>query len=179
MAAMDSTVAKRLFRLVRLSPLAFAACSSKPPPAAKEAASCQPAVPVLAVSASDRINASSSGQARPVQLRVYQLKGDTHLLTAKFEDVWQNDAAALEGELVKVDEYTVYPGDTKQFKVTRNPEAHNLAAVALFREPQGKNWFVSYELQPPPKQAPCGPAEAKLSVWLDRMQIEDGAGQGH
>jgi type VI secretion system protein VasD len=149
-------------------------CSAKPAPAAKEPTACQPTIPVLSVSASDRINPSAAGQPRPVQLRVYQLKSDAKLVTAKFEDIWQNDAAALEPDLVKVDEYTVFPGETKVLKVSRNADAHNLAAVALFREPQGKTWFLTYELEAPPKQAPCGPGESVLSISLDRMQMEAG-----
>jgi type VI secretion system protein VasD len=153
-------------------------CSGNRTPPAKEAQACQPANPVLAVSASDRVNSSASGQGRPVQLRLYQLKSDARLLTAKFEDVWQNDAAVLATDLVKVDEYTVYPGETKLVRVARSADAHNLAAVALFREPQGKSWYLSYELEAPKKEAPCGPSEARLAVWLDRMQIEDGQGRG-
>jgi type VI secretion system protein VasD len=131
----------------------------------------------LTIIASDRLNASA-GQGRPVQVRLYQLKSDARLQSAKFEDVWQNDAATLATDLVKVDEYTLFPGETKSVKVTRSPDAQNLAAVALFREPQGKSWFLTYELAPPKKEAPCPPSEPHLSVWVDRMQIEDGQGRG-
>ena len=112
-----------------------------------------------------------------MQVRVYQLKSDARLQSAKFEDVWQNEAATLATDLVKMDEHTVFPGETKSVKVTRSPDAMILATVALFREPQGKSWFLTYELAPPKKEGPCPPAEPKLSVWLDRMQIEDGQGR--
>jgi len=62
-------------------------------------------------------------------------------------------------------------------KITRSPDAQNHAAVALFREQQGKSWFLTYELAPPKKEAPCPPSEPRLSVWVDRMQIEDGQGR--
>jgi type VI secretion system protein VasD len=153
-----------------------ASCASRAP-AAKDAQACTLPNPVLSITASDRVNANA-GQGRPVQVRVYQLKSDARLQSAKFEDVWQNDAATLATDLVKVDEYTVFPGETKSVKVTRSPDAQNLAAVALFREPQGKSWFLTYELAPPKKEAPCPPSEPRLSVWVDRMQIEDGQGRG-
>ncbi len=127
--------------------------------------------------ASDRVNSDTSGQGRPVQVRVYQLKSDAKLQGAQFNEIWQNDAKVLEGDLVKSSEYTLYPGETKLVKVERSAEAHSLAAVALFREPQGKSWFITYDLQAPKPEGPCGPAEPHLALWLDRMQIEDG--QGH
>jgi type VI secretion system protein VasD len=149
---------------------------SHPPPAKEPAAACSPSTPTLSIAASDRVNSSSAGQGRPVQVRVYQLKSDSRLSTAKFEDIWQNDTATLQADLVKVEEVTVYPGETKQVKIVPNPDAHTLAAVALFREPQGKSWFQTYELASPRKDPPCPPSDPKISVWLDRMQIEDGQG---
>jgi type VI secretion system protein VasD len=151
-------------------------CSSRAAAAKEPQAACALANPLLTMAASDRVNASG-GQGRPVQVRLYQLKSDARLQSAKFEDVWQNDAATLLTDLVKVDEYTLFPGETKSVKVTRSPDAQNLAAVALFREPQGKSWFLTYELAPPKKEAPCPPSEPRLSVWVDRMQIEDGQGR--
>jgi len=155
---------------------ALARCSSKAPAAKVPAAACALPNPLLAITASETANASA-GQGRPVQVRVYQLKSDARLLSAKFEDVWQNDAAYLAGDLIKVEEYTVYPGQTKEVKVARSPEAQSLAAVALFREPQGKSWFLTYELATPRKDAPCPPGEPRIAVWVDRMQIEDGQGR--
>jgi len=151
-------------------------CSSRTPAAKEPQAACALPNPLMTMTASDRVNASA-GQGRPVQVRLYQLKSDARLQSAKFEDVWQNDAATLATDLVKVDEYTLFPGETKSVKVTRSPDAQNLAAVALFREPQGKSWFLTYDLAPAKKEAPCPPSEPRLSVWVDRMQIEDGQGR--
>jgi type VI secretion system protein VasD len=155
----------------------FMGCSSRPPPAKDAQQACALPNPVLTITASDRVN-ENGGQGRPVQLRVYQLKSDARLQSAKFEDIWQNEAATLATDLVKVDEYPLFPGETKSVKVARNPDAQNLAVVALFREPQGKSWFLTYELAPPKKEGPCSPPEPHLSVWVDRMQIEDGQGRG-
>jgi type VI secretion system protein VasD len=152
-------------------------CPSTKAAPKEPAVACQASKPLVAISASDRINSSTAGQGRPVQVRIYQLKSDARLTTAKFEDIWQNDAAVLEKDLVKVDEYTIYPGQSKTVNVERNAEAQTLAAVALFREPQSKGWFLTYELEPPRKQPPCAPPESRISIWIDRMQIEDGQGR--
>ncbi|MET0591445.1 MAG: type VI secretion system lipoprotein TssJ [Polyangiaceae bacterium] len=151
-------------------------CSSRAPAAKEPQAACVVPNPLLTITASDRVN-ENGGQGRPVQVRVYQLKSDARLQSAKFEDVWQKDAETFATDLVKMDEVPLFPGETKSVKITRSPDAQNLALVALFREPQGKSWFLTYELAPPKKEPPCPPAEPHLSVWVDRMQIEDGQGR--
>jgi type VI secretion system protein VasD len=151
-----------------------------PPAAAAPAGSPKPC-PVLpltlALTATQRSNALSSGEGRPVQVRVYQLKSDARLRTASFEDVWQSDAKALEGEVVSSEQHTIFPGQKQTVTVAPKPDAAYLGVVALFREPQGKDWFLSYEIAPPKAQAPCAAKADPIPVWLDRMQIQDGAGR--
>jgi type VI secretion system protein VasD len=164
--------------LLVTSCVVLTACASTPPPpppqpAPKEA--CKPSTVSLAVSATDRSNFGADGNGRPVQLWVFLLKNDSKLQMAKFDDVLQNRQTALEGDIVKVDEYTVFPRETKPIPVQPNPDAHSLAAVALFREPQGKRWFVSFDLDAPRNTtAACPPPERRINLVLDRMQIGEG-----
>jgi type VI secretion system protein VasD len=161
-----------------VSALGVYACSSAPPPQPKQAAKpCVVHSPTLAISASEQTNAAPSGEGRPVQVRIYQLKTDLRLRNAAFEDIWQKDKEVLADDLVSVAEQTLYPGETKTVPLKTRPEAQKVAAVALFREPQGKDWFVSYELPPPRTKPPCPEAGPRISVWLDRMQIQDGEGR--
>jgi type VI secretion system protein VasD len=154
------------------------ACGSAPPPPPKPAAKpCQPVRPTLALTATARVNAETTGEGRPVQVRVYQLRSDARLRTASFEDVWQNDAATLDKDLIGMEEHTLFPSETKLLPLTPQPGAGTLALVALFREPQGKDWFVTYDLEPPRSVAPCPKQGARIPVWVDRMQIQDGAGR--
>jgi type VI secretion system protein VasD len=161
--------------------LALAACGGAPPPKAADEApkACEPQAAQVTIAASDSVNGDGAGQGRPVQVRVYQLKTDARLKISSFQDIWQNDKATLQNDLVKVDEYTAFPRQSKQLSVAPSPEATVIAAVALFREPRGKSWFVTYELEATPKTEPCPKEPPKISVWLDRMQIEDGEGQGN
>ena|SRR6186713_234631 len=155
------------------------ACSSSPPPApvTPPAKPCPPLEPTLSISASQRVNPTADGQGRPVQVRVYQLSADARLRNASFEDVWQKDKDVLQADLLSVDQHTVFPGESKQVQLKTNPQAVFVGLVALFREPQGKDWFVTYELAPPHTTPPCPTAPPHLSVWLDRMQIQDGQGR--
>jgi type VI secretion system protein VasD len=153
-------------------------CGGAPaaPPAAPVKA-CEALAPTLSVSASKSANPLASGEGRPVQVRVYQLKSDAKLRTASFEDIWQTDTKVLEGELLSVEQHTVFPGQTQSIAVAAKPEALYLAVVALFREPQGKDWFLTYELAPPKEQPPCPKKLDPIPIWIDRMQIQDGAGR--
>lgn len=149
---------------------AAAAPASPPKP-------CQAVPLTLALTATQRSNALSSGEGRPVQVRVYQLKSDARLRTASFEDVWQTDTKALEGEVVSSEQHTIFPGEKKSITVQPKPDAAFLGIVALFREPQGKDWFLTYEIAPPKSQPPCPTKADPIPLWLDRMQIQDGTGR--
>jgi type VI secretion system protein VasD len=158
--------------------LAIGCGGTAPPPAAAAPAKPCQALPIsLALTASARSNALSTGDGRPVQLHIYQLKTDARLRTASFEDIWQNGAKTLEGELVSSEQHTIFPGEKKTITVAPKPDAAYLGVVALFREPQGKDWFLSYEIAPPKVQPPCDSKPTPIPIWLDRMQIQDGAGR--
>ena len=154
------------------------ACSSSPPPQANPPPKpCKALDPTLTISASQRVNPTADGEGRPVQVRVYQLSADARLRNASFEDIWQKDKDALSTDLLTMDQHTIFPGETKQVQLKTNPQAVFIGLVALFREPQGKDWFVTYELAPPRTTPPCPTSPPQLSVWLDRMQIQDGQGR--
>jgi len=108
---------------------------------------------------------------------VYQLRSDTRLRNAAFDAIWQDDKAALQGDLLEMTEQTAYPGQTLRWKLTLSPEASVIAAVALFREPKGKDWFVTFDLEPLHAKPPCAMAETQISLWLDRTKIQDGRGR--
>jgi type VI secretion system protein VasD len=154
------------------------ACVGSAPAASPAAAPAPcPALPLtLALSASPRSNALASNEGRPVQVRIYQLRSDARLRASSFEDVWQNDAKALEGDLVSSEQHTLFPNSTQSIALTPKPDGAYLGLVALFREPQGKDWLLTYEIAPPKSRPPCATKADPIAVWLDRMQIQDGAG---
>jgi type VI secretion system protein VasD len=129
------------------------------------------------LSASSRVNPSPDGEGRPVQVRAYQLVSDSRLRNATFEDIWQKDRDTLQNDLLSVEQYPLFPGETKSVVVKPAAQGHFLAFMALFREPQGKDWFVSFELPEHASAAACPKGPARLPVWLDRMQIQDGQGR--
>jgi len=158
----------------------------------KDPASCTLQVVGMTVIASPKINPEIDGSPRPVQLRIYQLKTDTRLLNASFEDIWKKDKETLQDDLVKVDEFPVYPDTRVEVKFERDQAALFVVGVALFREPKGRNWWTEFELPPPPGKGNCQFANPKCSgpdcqaeagppplaphyaIWIDGTRIDDG-----
>jgi type VI secretion system protein VasD len=163
---------------ILLTLLGIAACSaSAPEPKVAKKETCPAVATTVVLSASDRSNATPDGNGRPVQVRVYQLHTDTNLRGATFEEIWQKDKEVLATDLKSAAEYTVFPGKSQEVRVERNPEANFLGLVALFREPKGTDWYVTFELTSPPQSPPCAKAMT-IPVYLDRMQIKDGERPG-
>jgi len=154
-------------------------CASPPTPApvAPALESCKPEAANVTLAASAQANDSAGGPGLPVAVRVYQLQRDTRLRNAAFDDVWQDDHAALKEDLLAVEEHTAYPGQKAQFKLALRPEATAIAAVALFRQPQGNDWFVIFDLEAQNEKPACPVAEPEIRLWVDRTKIQDG--QGH
>ena len=151
--------------------------SAPPPEAPKPPEPCVDPKPHITIAGGDQVNAGADGRGLPVQVRLYQLKSEAKLLNAFFEEVWKDDAKTLEGDLLNMREVTVFPGKSEELDLEQAPDARVLAAVALFREPRGKDWFVNYDLAAAKKEPPCPPAQPRISIWLDRMKIQDGEGR--
>jgi type VI secretion system protein VasD len=152
--------------------------SSAPPPEVPKAPEpCVAPRPHVTIAASAQVNAGVDGRGLPVQVRLYQLKSEAKLLNAFFEDVWNDDAKTLEGDLLGMREVTVFPGQSQELDLEQLPDSRVLGAVALFREPRGRDWFVNYDLAPAKAEPPCSPPEPRISIWLDRMKIQDGEGR--
>jgi type VI secretion system protein VasD len=158
---------------------AIACSSSQPPPAeapAKPEKCVEPRARVT-IAASEQVNAGPDGRGLPVQVRLYQLKSEAKLMNAFFEEVWNDDAKTLEGDLLGKRELTAFPGKSQEIVLEPLPDGRVLGAVALFREPRGRDWYVNYDLPQPASEPPCPPAEPRISIWLDRMKIQDGEGR--
>jgi type VI secretion system VasD/TssJ family lipoprotein len=131
----------------------------------------------LVIASGARLNSAEAGAGLPVQLRIYQLSSESALAVARFEDLWKMDADVLGDALLERRELTVYPDSVQNLEWEARPAARSIAAVAIFREPVGRDWTMSVSL-PAPRQTPDCPEERpRLSLWLDGMKIRDGAGR--
>jgi type VI secretion system protein VasD len=169
------------------------ACSSGTPVIVQPPKTCTLQIVGMTIIASPKINPEEDGSPRPVQLRLYQLKTDNRLLNASFDQIWKDDKATLQDDLVKVDEFPVYPDTRTEVKFERDQAALFVVGVALFRNPKGHTWWTEFELPPAPGKGDCMSGDAKcngpdcpkeaggpplaphFSIWLDESRIDDGA----
>ena len=168
----------------------FLSCGTQTILPVKDPDKCTLQIVGITVIASPRINPDPSGEARPVQLRLYQLKTDSRLLPASFDDIWQDDKKTLHDDLVKVDQFPVYPDSRTEVKFERDGSALFVAAVALFRNATGRSWYTVFELPPAPGKGNCGmptcsgpecdaggtapSLNPRFSIWIDGSRITEG-----
>jgi type VI secretion system protein VasD len=154
----------------------------------KEPDRCKLQLVDMAIMASARLNPTDNGEARPVQLRIYQLTTDVRLNNSDFEKIWKADKATLGDDLVKVEEMSIFPDSRTDIRFERDEKALYVAAVALFRTPRGRSWYTVMELPPAPGKGDCQVLECdgggckeqqnRLNphyyVWLDGTRVDDG-----
>jgi type VI secretion system VasD/TssJ family lipoprotein len=170
------------FRLVRspglvvLTSFLVGACAHDAPP--PPAPPCKEPDIKVTVRGSDRLNMDESGRSLAVVVRIYQLKSLKTLDDAEFDQVWQHDKEALGDDFVSVDEVTVDPSDKKVVPIKRSADANFLAAVGLFRKPDGIAWRATRNIKPicggeAPVKAP--PAVYPITFVAEDYRIEGGS----
>lgn len=169
-----------------LSTATLGACSKSTPPV-REPDPCKLQLVTVSIIASPDINRAENGEARPVQIRLYQLASDIRLENAAFDEIWKKDADTLKDDLIKVEELPIYPDSRSDVEFERDTKAQVVAPVALFREPRGRSWYTTFDLPPPPADGQCaalckGPecdGGSQLTphyyIWLDESRVDDGA----
>lgn len=135
--------------------LSLAGCGASTP-AVKVPEKCPPQNITVSILSSPAINRSEGGEARPVVVRLYQLKVDSRLYNASFEQIWKEDKATLADDVVASQDVEVYPGTRTDVKFDRPPTVNHVVGVALFSNPTGRAWFVSLDLPPVPEAGKCG-----------------------
>jgi type VI secretion system protein VasD len=114
----------------------------------------------LQIHASERLNPDDRGRALPTLIQVLQLEESRRLEAADFQQVWQQPKEVLDGDLLRVDELMVEPGQTLTQRFAREPKARYVVVLGIFRRPSGQSWRA---LQPLPDVPPerCGKQAAR------------------
>jgi len=129
-------------------------------------ASGTPAPIELVISAERQLNPDEEGHSLPTTLRIYQLKGAEKLEAAEFDQLYRNEKETLGETLLRVDEIALSPGGSLRKLLPRDPAAHALAAVAIFRRPSGTGWRAIEPL--PESGAP------RVAFTVENYRIERG-----
>lgn len=148
---------------VGLAALVLAVCVASvacfPPLPAQKPDPCNVQVLTLKIYADEEINPNEREQPRPVAVRLYQLTTDTKILNARYDDLLLKDKDTLGDQLLKVDEFEIFPNDLFEVKFERLPAATVLVGVAFFHSPVGQAYKTFYEFPPMPDtpEACAGP----------------------
>ena len=124
----------------------------------------------LVLASTNALNQDDSGEALPVIVRIYQLKGKDRFQQATFKALWKNDKELLEGDLLDRKELTVHP-DTEtvlDFDLDVKHGAAFFGVMALFRKPDVLSWKELI----PAEASSLNPLTPKRKLVLDRYTIK-------
>lgn len=136
-------------------------CASEPP--AVPAATLAPTLIELRIAVDNDVNPGNFGDASPVILRIYQLRETSSFDAADFFALFNNDKAALGGDLLHKNELIVKPGDNKQLDIQAADDARSLGVFAAFRQLDNAQWRNSLKLAQHQTQS--------ITIRLSRNQL--------
>lgn len=124
----------------------------------------------LVLTATQALNQDDSGDALPVVVRVYQLRGKDKFQRATFKELWKNDKELLEGDLMDRKELTVHPDSQTvlDFDLDVKHGAAFFGVMALFRKPDVMSWK---ELVPA-ESSSLNPFTPKIKLVLDHYTVK-------
>ena len=124
----------------------------------------------LTLASTNALNLDDSGEALPVIVRVYQLKGKDKFQQATFKALWKNDKELLEGDLLDRKELTVHPDSETVLDLDLDVKhgAAFFGVMALFRKPDVLSWKELI----PAEASSLNPLTPKRKLVLDRYTIK-------
>lgn len=107
-----------------------------------------PTIVSLELEAGGDVNPDPFGQAKPVSVKVYQLKSVNGFLGADFFSLDQNAAGALGGALVAEDSFVLGPGSRRNYQRELDDGVRFIGVAVAFRNIDTANWRAWYEVMP-------------------------------
>ena len=119
----------------------LAACAAPPPPP-------PPTQVAQTLTATTDVNPGPDGTAAPVALRVYQLASTSAFNGAEFFDLFNQDQATLKTDLIKRDDVTLPPGQSKTLTLSPTDQAKSIGVFAAYRDYAHAVWRVTADIPP-------------------------------
>jgi type VI secretion system protein VasD len=116
----------------------------------------------ISISVDKAVNPGESGEASPVVVRVYELKGIKAFNNASYFD-FDDEAKTLGADLISATEYELVPGSSKEYSNKISSEAAYIGVVASFRDIQSAKWKDTYELRKSKKN--------KLIIYVTSLAV--------
>lgn len=138
--------------------LALGGCSffSKSPPPAPPGVSLPQGLPQTppppptavkgSIVASSTVNPDRTGRPSPVVLKVFELKSLAAFDKFDFFSLFERDKETLGSELAAREDFTLQPGERKEFARKVNAETRYVGVIAAFRDIERATWRASFQL---------------------------------
>lgn len=95
---------------------------------------------IFEIVADKALNPDSSGVAKPVQLRLYELRSKSSFERVGFLDLQDKDDAALGSDFVRRDELLIFPGEKRTVVFKGNPDVKMFGALVAYRDLDRGTW---------------------------------------
>jgi type VI secretion system protein VasD len=134
--------------------LALAACSSPPKPTLVSAT----------LKAGTDVNPDLRKRASPIVVRVYELKSSAAFEGADFVSLYERDQATLAAEMGAREEFTLRPGETRQWDKATAPDTKFIGVMAAFRDIEHARWKSIVPVK--------ANAKNTVSIRLDQVGVD-------
>ncbi|MCK4608334.1 MAG: type VI secretion system lipoprotein TssJ, partial [Gammaproteobacteria bacterium] len=105
---------------------------------------CTPAPIDVNINAAANLNQDQAGKSLPIQVKIYQLRDKNAFQQATFRQLWQDDQAVLNKDILDKQQLTVKPNSKKTTVLKRNKDCRYVGVIAIFRRPQADAWRALY-----------------------------------
>ncbi len=134
----------------------------------------KPPVATMSLNVQENINQytneTSTPEARPVVIRVFELNSLAAFNTADFFSIFDNHSEALGSELLNSEEFQLSPGRKLKFNRTLQLDTRYVGVVAAFRDIENAHWRAATTI-PANEQAP------EIYILLKEKTVMIGAKQ--
>lgn len=107
----------------------------------------------MRIEATVGVNPDEKGQAKPIKVRIYELKGVESFNTADYFALDTSDKTLLAADLLAKDEFILKPSESKTITRKSNPETTAIGIVAGYQDLTQSVWRVVHALPPAPAAA--------------------------
>lgn len=107
----------------------------------------------IKIEAAAGVNPDEKGQAKPIKVRIYELKTAEAFNTADYFALDTTDKTLLGADLLAKDEFILKPLETKTIVRTSNPETAFIGVLAGYLDLSQSVWRVVHKLPPAPAAA--------------------------
>lgn len=100
----------------------------------------------MQIVAADDLNPDINGRPSPVVVAVYQLAGATIFMEEEFFAVFDPEGEKLAEELLKREQMTLQPGETREYRAEFNPETTHIGVAVAYRDMENAAWRASIQV---------------------------------